>query len=156
MGAVERRIAALGLSLPRPMSAAGQAFTWVNVRGPRVFVAGHGPGEPGAPREPLGRVGAEVSEAEAVALAREAGLSVLGSLAAALGELDRVAGWCRVLGLVNAAPGYDRPHVVLDGFSRLVLDVFGEEVGRHARTAVAAVPPFGMAVEIEAELLVHE
>jgi enamine deaminase RidA (YjgF/YER057c/UK114 family) len=82
-------------------------------------------------------------------------LAVLGSLARELGDLDRITGWAKVLGMVSSAPGFDRHPAVINGFSDLILAVFGPEVGRHARSAVGVAGlPFNMAVEIEAEVLV--
>ncbi len=129
-------------------------FPMVHVAGRRVFVSGHGPQNPdGTLAGPFGQVGAEVSLEEAAALARLTALSMLGSLQRALGDLDRIAGWGRVFGMVNAAPGFDAHPAVINGFSRLVLDVFGAAGGRHARSAVGmASLPFNIAVEIEAEL----
>jgi len=158
MSVTAARLEALGIVLPDAPAASARPdrFVWVNIRGDRVFVAGHGPGEPGPPHGPLGRVGEAVTPEEARALARQAGISILGSLARAIGDLDRVAGWARVFGMVHGAPGFDRPQDVIDGASELILDVFGEEVGRHARSAICVAGlPFGMAVEIEAEVLLR-
>lgn len=159
MARIEERIAALGLVLPPDVAPPGGMalpFPWVNVRGDRVFVSGHGPQEPdGTIAGPLGRVGAEVTVAEGRELARKSALSILGSLKRELGDLDRIAGWCRALGMVNSAPGFDRQPLVVNGFSELILELFGAEIGRHARSAVGmAGLPFGFAVEIEAELLI--
>jgi len=73
-----------------------------------------------------------------------------------LGTLDRIAGWLRVFGMVNSTPGFDRQPAVINGFSNLILDVFGPAVGRHARSAVGMVAlPFGIPVEIEAEVFLR-
>ena len=159
MARIEEKLARLGLVLPPDVGPPGGIalpFPWVNVRGDRVFVSGHGPQEPdGAIAGPLGRLGAEVSVAEGRELAQKSALSILGSLKRELGDLDRITGWCRVLGMVNSAPGFDRQPEVVNGFSELILDLFGTEVGRHARSAVGmAGLPFGFAVEIEAEVLI--
>ena len=159
MARVEERIAALGLVLPPDVGPPGGValpFPWVNVRGDRVFVSGHGPQEPdGSIAGPLGQLGAEVSVEEGRDLARKSGLSMLASLKRALGDLDRITAWCRVLGMVNSAPGFDRQPLVVNGFSELILEVFGPEVGRHSRSAVGmAGLPFNFAVEIEAEVLI--
>jgi enamine deaminase RidA (YjgF/YER057c/UK114 family) len=88
-------------------------------------------------------------------VARVVGLSILGSLHRELGDLDRITGWCRVFGMVNCAAGFDKPHAVMNGFSELIIQVFGEEMGRHARTAVGVAGlPLNFAVEVEAEVLV--
>jgi len=93
---------------------------------------------------------------QAVEAARLTALSMLGSLQRELGTLDRITGWLRVFGMVNSAPGFDEQPTVVNGFSTLILDVFGKEVGRHARSAVGmAALPFGIPVEVEAEVLIQ-
>ncbi len=85
--------------------------------------------------------------------ARLVGLSILGSLKRELGDLDRVVAWLRVFGMVNSAPGFNRQPEVINGFSDLILEVYGAERGLHARSAVGmAELPFGIPVEIEAEV----
>ncbi|HPP84231.1 MAG TPA: RidA family protein, partial [Rubrivivax sp.] len=80
-------------------------------------------------------------------------LAILGSLKRELGSLERIAAWVRVFGMVNSAPGFDRQPAVINGFSDLILELFGSERGAHARSAVGmAGLPFGIPVEIEAEV----
>jgi enamine deaminase RidA (YjgF/YER057c/UK114 family) len=94
-----------------------------------------------------------VTVEEAYASARLTALSMLGSLQRALGDLDRVT-WARVFGMVASAPGFDRQPSVINGFSDLILDLFGD-AGAHARSAVGmAELPFGLPVEIEAEVAI--
>jgi enamine deaminase RidA (YjgF/YER057c/UK114 family) len=157
MSTVEAKLDSMGLVLPEPLRVpAGVTlpFPWVNVRGTQVFVSGHAPQNPdGALSGPFGKVGQDVTVEAAAELAQKTALSILGSLKRALGDLDRITAWCRVFGMVNSAPGFDRQPLVINGFSELILNVFGPEVGRHARSAVGlAALPFGIAVEIEAEL----
>lgn len=157
MSAVLQRLAAAGLVLPEPLKMPPDVvlpFPWVHVRGSRILVSGHGPQEPdGRLAGPFGKVGAEVAPDAARELARKTALAMLASLQRELGDLDRIAGWVRVFGMVNSAPGFDRQPAVINGFSELILELFGPQVGRHARSAVGmAALPFGMAVEIEAEL----
>ena len=159
MSSVAAKLESLGLVLPQPLKIpAGVTlpFPWVSVRGDRVFVSGHGPQNlDGSLAGPFGKVGAEVSVEEAKGLARKTGLAILGSLERELGDLDRITGWGRVFGMVNSAPGFDQHPAVINGFSELILEVFGAEVGRHTRSAVGlAALPFRMAVEIEAEVLI--
>jgi hypothetical protein len=102
---------------------------------------------------PLGKVGLEVSEQQAYQAARLTGLSILGSLERQLGSLDRITAWTRVFGMVNSAPGFRRQPAVINGFTDLIIDVFGPEVGAHARSAVGlAELPFNIPVEIEGEV----
>jgi enamine deaminase RidA (YjgF/YER057c/UK114 family) len=155
MGVIEDRIAQLGLVLPAPVSAPGGVrlpFQQVRVVGTIAYVAGHGPlAADGTLAEPRGKVGAEVTLDDAYGAARLTGLAMLASLARALGDLDRIAAWGRVFGMVNVAPGFDRLPEVINGFSDLILEVFGHEAGAHARSAVGqAALPFGIPVEIEA------
>jgi enamine deaminase RidA (YjgF/YER057c/UK114 family) len=71
-------------------------------------------------------------------------------------DLDRIAAWTRVFGMVNSAPGFNAQPSVINGFSDLILEVFGAEVGAHARSAVGmAELPFGIPVEIEGEVELH-
>jgi enamine deaminase RidA (YjgF/YER057c/UK114 family) len=157
---IEARLAALGLTLPAPLQPpAGLVvpFTWVRVQGDRALIAGHGPLQPdGSLAGPFGKVGAEVSEAEAVAAARRVALAMLGSLQRALGDLDRVTAWLRVFGMVNSAPGFTRQPFVINGFSDLIVELYGPEIGTHARSAVGlAELPFNIPVELEAEVAIR-
>ncbi len=159
MSTVAAKLESLGLVLPAPLKLPAGVklpFPWVSVRGDRVFVSGHGPqNTDGSLAGPFGQVGADVGVEEAKELARKVGLAVLGSLERELGDLDRITAWGRVFGMVNSAPGFDQHPAVINGFSELILEVFGPEVGRHTRSAVGlAALPFRMAVEVEAEVLI--
>ena len=154
---IEARLEELGLVLPEPLASAPGLrlpFSWVRVRGNRAYVSGHGAQNPdGSIAGPLGKVGAEISEEQAYEAARLTALAVLGSLKRELGDLDRITAWLRVFGMVNSAPGFDRQPNVINGFSDLILEVYGPEVGDHARSAVGmAGLPLGLPVEIEAEV----
>lgn len=157
MSETEARLEALGLVLPEPFrSPTGRPypFAWIRVQGRRVFASGHLPlAADGTLSQPLGKVGAEVSPEQAVTAARQSALAMLGSLKRELGDLDRVGAWLRVLAMVNVAPGFTQIAPVANGFSELILEVFGPQRGLHARSAVGmAELPFGVPVEIEAEL----
>jgi enamine deaminase RidA (YjgF/YER057c/UK114 family) len=154
---VEAKLEELGLVLPGPTKTPPGLvlpFSWVRVRGDRAYVSGHVPLNPdGSFAGPVGKVGAEVSEEEAHEAARLTALAILASLKRSLGDLDRVRAWLRVFGMVNSAPGFDRQPNVINGFSNLILELYGSEVGDHARSAVGmAGLPLGMPVEIEAEI----
>lgn len=154
----EDRLVELGLSLPAPLTVPDGLhlpFTFVNVRGDRATISGHPRHDAdGAIDGPFGQLGADLTTDEGYAAARQVGLSVLANLKAAIGELDRVAGWVRVFGMVNSAPGFSEQHLVVNGFSDLVVDVFGPEVGRHSRSAIGTAGlPMGFAMEVEAEVL---
>ena len=147
----------VGLVLPEPIKTPPGLvlpFSWVRVRGDRAYVSRHVPLNPdGSVAKPFGKVGAEVSEEQGYEAARLAALAVLGSLKRALGDLDRVAAWLRVFGMVNSARGFDRQPNVINGFSDLILEVYGPEKGENARSAVGVAGlPLGMPMEIEAEI----
>jgi enamine deaminase RidA (YjgF/YER057c/UK114 family) len=152
MGAIEDRLGELRLALPAPLAAPPGVrlpFALVRVHGDLGYVSGHGPFD-GDQLLATGRVGAEVSVEEAYEAARTTGLSMLASLKQELGELDRVSGWVKALGFVNCAEGFNVTPAVINGFSDLILDVWGD-AGRHARSAIGAGElPFGMPVEVEA------
>ncbi len=154
---VEAKLEELGLVLPEPIKVPPGLvlpFAWVRVRGDRAYVSGHGPLNPdGSLSDPLGKLGAEVSEEQGYEAARLTALSILGDLKRTLGDLDRVTAWLRVFGMVNSAPGFVRQPNVINGFSDLILELYGPEAGDHARSAVGmAELPLGMPVEIEAEV----
>ena len=154
---VEARLEELGLVLPEPTKTPPglvPPFSWVRVRGERAYVSGHVALNPdGSIAEPLGKVGAEVSEEEAYEAARLSALAMLASLRRTLGDLAEVVSWLRVFGMVNSAPGFARQPNVINGFSDLILQLYGPEAGDHARSAVGmAELPLGVPVEIEAEV----
>jgi hypothetical protein len=157
MSQIEDRLRARGLTLPpptQPPAGVVLPFQFVRIVGRRAMISGHGPQNPdGSFAEPLGKVGREVSPEQGYVAARLTALSILGSLKRTLGDLDRVAAWSRVFGMVNSAPGFNRQPSVINGFSDLILELYGPEVGAHSRSAVGlAELPFNIPVEIEAEV----
>ena len=157
MSQIEDRLNARGLVLPEPLKVpAGMVlpFPEVNLRGTRAIVSGQGPLNPdGSVSGPFGKVGEDVTVDEARHLAHLTGLAIIAGLKRSLNDLDRITGWVRVFGMVNSAPGFDQQPVVINGFSELILDIFGPDVGRHARSAVGmAALPMKIAVEIEGEV----
>ena len=159
MPQIESRLQALGLALPEPLvlpPGAKLPFPWVRVHRDRAYVSGHGPqNADGSLASPLGKVGIDVSLEQAQQLARLTALSILGSLKRTLGDLDRVQAWLRVFGMVNSAPGFRQQPVVINGFTELIVELYGSPRGLHARSAVGmAELPFGIPVEIEAEVAI--
>ena len=150
---IEQRLAEMGLVLPPPVSVQ-LPFPWVRARGKRVFISGHGPQLPdGSLAGPFGKVGGELTMEDGYQAARLTALAILGSLQRDLGDLDRITAWLRVFGMVNVAPGFNQTPSVINGCSDLILELWGEEIGQHARSAVGmAALPFDIAVEIEAEV----
>jgi hypothetical protein len=161
MAKIEERLQGLGLKLPpplRPPPGVILPFQFVRVVGRRALISGHGPQNPdGSIAAPRGKLGRELSLEQGYAAARLTGLSILGSLKRSLGDLDRIAAWSRVFGMVNSAPGFNQQPSVINGFSDLILEVFGPEVGAHSRSAVGmAGLPFDIPVEIEGEVELRE
>ena len=157
---IEQRLAELGLRLPPPAPAPPGfkfSFAWVRLASSRAFVSGHGALAPdGTIAGPFGKVPSEVSLEAAQQSARATALSVLGSLQRALGDLDRVTAWLMVYGMVNADPGYPQTTNVINGFSDLILELYGQEAGEHARMAVGmAALPLNVCVTIAAEVQIH-
>jgi hypothetical protein len=160
MRGIEQRLQELGITLPQPLQLPpGMVlpFPWVRIVGNRALISGHGPTNlDGSLAEPLGKVGSEVTPEQAFTAARLTGLAILGSLQRELGTLDRISSWTRVFGMVNSAPGFNRQPAVINGFSHLIIEVFGPVVGSHARSAVGlAELPFNIPVEIEGEVEIH-
>lgn len=157
MSMIDRRIAELGLTLPKPWTVSippNISASLVRVRGKSVFVSGHVPIDAdGSPAGPFGRVGGEVTPEQGQQAARSAMLGILASLKAQIGDLDRIAAWLRVYGMVWSAPGFTGFPAVLNGASSLIHDVFGPEIGNHARVAIGVgATPFNAPLEIEAQL----
>ena len=154
---IERKLQELGLVLPEPVkvpSGVKLPFSFIRVRGDRAYISGHGPlNSDGSIASPVGKVGGDVSLEEAYQAARLTGLAILSSLQRELGRLDRVTAWLRVFGMVNSAPGFNRQPQVINGFSDLILELYGPDRGQHSRSAVGmAELPFDFPVEIEAEV----
>ena len=101
-----------------------------------AYVSGHLPTD-GAEVLVRGKVGDDLTVEQGYEAARLTGLAVLASLKRELGELDRVGGWVKALGLVNCSPGFSGMPAVINGFSELILELWGE-AGRHARSAIGA------------------
>jgi len=103
-----------------------------------------------------GKVGRELSTEQGYQVAREVGLNLLATTRASLGSLDKVKRVVKVLGMVNSADGFGDQPKVINGFSDLMVEVFGEAIGKHARSAVGmAELPMGIPVEIEMVLEVE-
>lgn len=156
----EHRIAELGLDLPPPTrlpDGLHLPFSFVNIRGDRLIFSGHPKnGMDGGIAGPFGVVGTDLTTEAAYAEARDVALTVLANMKAEIGELSRITGWVRVFGMVTSAPGYTEQHLVVNGFSDLIIDVFGAEAGRHARSAVGVAGlPMGFAMEIEGEMQIR-
>ncbi|MFT5194098.1 MAG: enamine deaminase RidA (YjgF/YER057c/UK114 family) [Cellvibrionaceae bacterium] len=144
----EAKLKELGIELPEIPTAGGNYLHAV-LSGNLLYLSGK------VDRNVVGKVGAEVSLDEAYAAARQIGLFQLAVIRQELGSLDRVKRVVKVLGMVNTAPDFAKTPAVINGFSDLMLEVFGD-LGRHARSAVGmATLPNHVTVEIEAIVEVH-
>ncbi len=154
---VEMKLQTLGLVLPAaPKAPPGITFSfaWTRKHGNRIYLSGHSAQAPdGSYVGPFGKVPTEVSLEAAQEAARSTALSTLASLKRELGDLDRVTAWLMVYGMVNAEPGYAQTTNAINGFSDLIVELYGPEVGQHARIAVGmATLPLNNAVTIAAEV----
>ncbi len=145
-GRIDARLAELGIELP-PLSRPAGTYLGCKRVGDMLYVGGHGPvGADGIIR---GKVGGDVALERAQEAARLTALSMLATVKAELGSLDRIRQIVKVFGMVNCAPGFNRTPEVMDGCSDVLVAIFGE-AGRHTRSAVGmAELPFDIAVEIE-------
>ena len=157
MAEIEARLQQLGYVLPAPLVLSPDVtlpFPWIRVRGNRAFISGHAAQNPdGSLAGPFGKVGLDVTPEQAKQNAKLLALSILASLKRELGDLDRIVAWLHILGMVHSAPGFNRQPEVINGFTDLIIEVFGPERGAHARSAVGmAQLPFDIPVEIEGEV----
>jgi len=152
MGA-EARLKEKNITLPRPATPVANYVGAVRA-GNLLFVSGHGPlradGKPSA----RGKVGRELTVEQGYQVAREIGLSLLATVRASLGSLDRVKRVVKVLGMVNSADGFGDQSRVINGFSDLMVEVFGEDSGRHVRSAVGTAE-LPMCIPVETKMVLE-
>ena len=156
----EDSIEFLGLTLPAPLmmpTGAELPFPWVQLVDDVLYISGHlAQNTDGSITGPFGEVGGEVSLEQAHASAKQVGLTILSNVKRELGDLGRVRQWTKAFGMVNAAPGFKDHPKVINGFTNLIIDIFGQDVGKHTRSAVGMSSlPFNVCVEIEAQLLIY-
>ena len=144
----EARIQELHLTLPNPPKPVAKYKTAVLV-GNMLYVSGHGPLKEDKTMI-TGRVGAELTTEQGKLAARQVGLAILSTVRATIGSLDKVKRLIKTLGMVNASPDFKDHPQVINGFSELMAEVFGEDAGVGARSAVGMGSlPGNIAVEIE-------
>ncbi|TKB77743.1 MAG: RidA family protein [Nitrospira sp.] len=144
-GSAEDNLKLKGITLPPLATPVANYVPAVRV-GNLLFVSGTGP----SPSTPRGKVGTDLSLEQGYQAARATGLNILATIRATLGSLDKVKRIVKVLGMVNSAPGFTEQPKVINGFSDLMVEIFGEAIGKHARSAVGmAELPFNIPVEIE-------
>ena len=156
---IEAKLQKMGLELPPAVkvpTGVKLPFAFVRVYGGQAYIAGHGPqNSDGALAGPFGKVGVDLTVEQAYQSARQVALSMLGSLKRELGDLDRVQAWLHVHGMVNCGADFTQQPAVINGFSDLILELYGRQRGMHARSAVGMVAlPFNMPVEIEARVAI--
>jgi enamine deaminase RidA (YjgF/YER057c/UK114 family) len=145
----ETRIQELHLTLPEPPKPVAKYKTAVLV-GNMLYVSGHGPAKLDAQSPVTGKVGLDLTLEQGKESARLVGLNILSTVRNTLGSLDKVKRLVKTLGMVNCPPDYKDQPQVINGFSELMADVFGEENGVGARSAVGMGSlPSNIAVEIE-------
>ncbi len=150
---IEERIKELGYELPTGKTPMANYVLWKRV-GNMVYISGHGCN--GSEPTWVGKVGRDLTQEEGYKAARACGLFLLATLKQAVGDLDKVKGIVKVLGMVNADPEFGNHPEVINGASDLFVEVFGEK-GRHARSAVGMSSlPRGIPVEIEMIVEVEE
>jgi enamine deaminase RidA (YjgF/YER057c/UK114 family) len=149
MASAEKRLEELGIELAPPLTAVAN-YRMTRRHGELLFVSGHVPVKTDGSGVVTGTVGQDLTTEEAADAARLTTLHILSSIRAAIGSLDNVVAVLRVNGMVNAAAGYTDMPKVVNGCSDLLVEVFGDDVGMHARAAVGVAElPLGAAVEIE-------
>jgi enamine deaminase RidA (YjgF/YER057c/UK114 family) len=159
MGKVENRLFMAELALPAVFSAPSGIefkFDLVRVSGGLAYISGHGPID-GAKPLMQGKVGTDLTAEQGNEAARLTALSIIASLKQELGDLDRVTRWVKVLGMVNCAPGFSATPGVINGFSDLIIELWGPDRGAHARSAIGVAElPFDIPVEVEAVVEVDQ
>jgi len=145
---VEAKLEQLGHTLPEPIVPPGN-YELVKVHDGIAYVSGHGPFDGSTPLV-QGVVGRDLTLDEGYRAACLAGLSILSSLRHVFGDLDRVSQWLKVVGYVQTAPGFEQNAKVVNGFSDLVVELWGD-AGRHARSAPGQGPsPLNVPVIVDA------
>jgi enamine deaminase RidA (YjgF/YER057c/UK114 family) len=148
MGLIENRLDELGLALPAPLVPPGN-FQLVKIHDGLAYIAGHGPFDGSTPLV-QGLVGRDLDLDQAYEAARLTGLSMLASLKRELEDLDRVTEWIRAVGYVHCEPGFGQNATVVNGFSDLIVELWGD-AGRHARSAPGQGPsPLNVPIIVDA------
>lgn len=144
---ISDRLQALGITLPA-MAVPAAAYVPFARTGNLVFISGNIAKKDGKPW--VGQLGLTMGTEEGKAAARAIAIDLMGTLQAAVGDLARVKRIVKVLSLVNSTPTFTEQHLVTNGCSQLLVEVFGPEVGAHARSAFGVAQlPMGACVEIE-------
>ena len=144
---IQERLQALGITLP-PVAIPAAAYVPFVRTGNLLFVSGHIAKKDGKPW--VGQLGLTMATAEGQAAARAVAIDLMGTLNAALGSLEPVVRIVKVMSLVNSSPTFTEQHLVTNGCSALLGEIFGTQAGAHARSAFGVAQlPMGACVEIE-------
>ncbi|MGH2839514.1 MAG: RidA family protein [Solirubrobacteraceae bacterium] len=150
--AIEQRLETMGLALPAPLQPPGN-FELVTVHDGLAYIAGHGPFD-GSTLLMEGRVGDDLTLEQGYEAARLTALSILASLKRELDDLDRISRWLRVVGYVHCTPGFGQNAAVTNGFSDLIVELWGD-AGRHARSSPGQGPsPLNVPIIVDAVVAV--
>lgn len=151
---IDARLAQLGITLP-PAPAPGGVYTPVVIVDKIAYVSGQVPFDAHG-KMIVGRVGSDLTEEQGVAAARQVALTMLATIKASLGSLDRIKRIVKVLGMVNSTSDFQRHPFVVNGFSNTMVEIFGD-AAKAARSAVGMGSlPYNVPVEVEATLELHE
>jgi enamine deaminase RidA (YjgF/YER057c/UK114 family) len=155
---IQSKMDTLGLKIPEKLQVPKNTKTpptWIRIRGNKAYISGHGPqNHDGSIAGPFGKVGYashEISVEQAYQSAKLSGLSILGSLKREIGTLDKVTAWLQVRVMVNAGAEFAQTTNVANGFSDLIILLYGYEKGMHARSAIGVQAlPLNLPVIIDA------
>ena len=146
---IEEKIKELGLELPNPSKPIASYVSVMKV-GNILYLSGHGPEFKDGKPVVTGKVGKDLTEEEGYKVAQGVALNLLATIKSEMGDLNKVSRIIKLLGFVNSAPGYTRQPWVINGASDLLVKIFGEVKGKHARSALSANElPMNIPVEIE-------
>lgn len=154
MDSIEKKIKELGLELPPPPPPVGIYFPVV-ITGNYLYVSGQGPLQSNGELI-KGKVGKDLSMEEGKLAARQVGLTMLSTIKAQIGDLSKIKRLIKTLAMVNCYPEFEQHPQTINGFSQFMVDVFGEQNGKGARSAVGMSLPGNMAVEVECIFELHE
>lgn len=157
MESIEARLKKMGCELPPPFVFPKKNRTGCTQAGTLLLLSGHGLDLPKLPSvRQTGKFGVDITVEEGYATARAVALTMLATIKAHCGDLDRVRRVLRLFGMCNCAPDFTQQPQVIDGASDLFFELWGPEFGKHARSAVGLVAlPRGIAVEINGEFELH-
>ncbi|NQU53475.1 MAG: RidA family protein [Bacteroidetes bacterium] len=154
MNTIEAKIKELGLELP-PAPPLGGIYYPVVITGNHLYVSGQGPVQSNSELI-KGKVGRDLTLEEGQLAACQVGLTMLATIKAQIGDLGKIKRLIKTLGMVNCYPEFEQHPQTINGFSQFMIDVFGEENGKGARSAVGMSLPGNIAVEVECIFELHE